>query len=110
MVAASRSCVIGRGNSAFCSLHEDGGRLGVPDPDGQEAVLRLYLQQHDRLLAGHIEADAVDRDSLKAFHDPSQARSTTKVTPAKAASHPWRPRFHSGPGTAPAASVCRTLP
>ena len=41
-------------------LHQDRGRLGVADPDRQEPVPVGRLQQHDRLLADQVEADAVD--------------------------------------------------
>ena len=41
-------------------LHQDRGSLRVTDPDRQELVGVGGLQQHDRLLADHVEADAVD--------------------------------------------------
>ena len=41
-------------------LHQDRRRLRVADPDGQELVVFDGLQQHDRLLADHVEAHAVD--------------------------------------------------
>ena len=41
-------------------LHQDRRRLGVADPDRQELVAVGGLEQHDRLLADHVEADAVD--------------------------------------------------
>ena len=41
-------------------LHQDRGGLGVADPDRQELVAVDGLEQHDRLLADHVEAHAVD--------------------------------------------------
>ena len=48
-----------RGAGAL-ELHQDRGGLGMADPDRQELVAVGGLQQHDRLLADHVEADAVD--------------------------------------------------
>ena len=48
-------------------LDEDGGGLGVADPDGQELVALQRLEQDDRLLADDVEADAVD-DHLLDVH------------------------------------------
>src|SRR5439155_20461800 len=45
-------------------LHEDGRGLGMADPDRQELVPVAGLQQHDRLLADHVEAHAVDAHIL----------------------------------------------
>jgi hypothetical protein len=45
-------------------LHEDRGGLGVTDPDRQELVPLACLQEHDRLLADHVEAHAVDHHLL----------------------------------------------
>jgi hypothetical protein len=36
----------------------------VADPDRQEAISIRGLQKHDRLLADHVEADAVDLHAL----------------------------------------------
>ena len=46
-------------------LHQDRGRLRVPDPDRQELVRVDSLEQHDRLLADHVEAHAVDDHLLQ---------------------------------------------
>ena len=56
----SRSWVIGRGVPGALELHQDRGRLRMADPDRQELVAVDGLQEHDRLLANHVEADAVD--------------------------------------------------
>ncbi len=45
-------------------LHEDRRGLGMPDPDRQELVAIDGLQEHDRLLANHVEADAVNHHLL----------------------------------------------
>jgi hypothetical protein len=47
-------------------LHQDGGGLGMTDPDRQELVPVARLQEHDRLLADHVEAHAVDDHLLHA--------------------------------------------
>jgi hypothetical protein len=41
-------------------LHQDRRRFGVADPDREELVAVAGLQEHDRLLADHVEADAVN--------------------------------------------------
>ena len=41
-------------------LHQDRRRLGVADPDREEAILVHGLQEHDRLLADRLEAHAVE--------------------------------------------------
>ena len=41
-------------------LHQDRRGLGMADPDRQELVALGRLQQNDRLLADHVEADAID--------------------------------------------------
>ncbi len=46
-------------------LHQDRRRLGVADPDRQEAVAVGRLQKHDRLLADHVEGDSVDLHPLQ---------------------------------------------
>ena len=48
-----------RGAGAL-QLHQDGRRFGMTDPDGQELVRVDGLEQHDRLLADHVERDAID--------------------------------------------------
>jgi hypothetical protein len=48
-------------------LHHDRGRLGVADPDREELVAVAGLQEHDRLLADHVEAYAVDDHLLHAL-------------------------------------------
>ena len=52
-------CHRARGRGAL-ELHQDRRRLRVADPDRQEAVAVDRLQQDDRLLAHHVEADAID--------------------------------------------------
>src|SRR4029079_12863713 len=60
-------------------LDEDGSGLGMADPDGQEFIAVERLQQHDRLLAHHVERDPVDAhllhdfDYATAFGDPTVA-------------------------------------
>ena len=56
----SRSWVIGRGVEAPCSFIRIAAASGVADPDRQELVPVDGLQQDDRLLADHVEADAID--------------------------------------------------
>src|ERR1700722_1044350 len=52
-------------------LHQDRGGLRMADPDRQELVALDGLQEHDRLLANHVEADAVDDHLL---HEKSSER------------------------------------
>ena len=63
-------------------LHQDRGGLGMPDPDREELVRVDGLEQHDRLLADHVEAHAVDDHLLQ-----------------NSSSAPGRPSI--GPGVAP---------
>ena len=46
-------------------LHQDRRGLGMADPDRQELVRVDSLEQHDRLLADHVEAHAVDDHLLQ---------------------------------------------
>src|SRR5919202_1822416 len=55
-------------------LHEDRGGLRVADPDREEPVSVGRLQEHDRLLADHVEAHAVD-DHL--VHPPDLSSECT---------------------------------
>src|SRR4051812_11125448 len=45
-------------------FHQDGRRLWMSDPDRQELVRVDGLEQHDRLLADHVKADAVNHHLL----------------------------------------------
>src|SRR6185312_9231402 len=73
-------------------LHEDGGRLRMADPDGQELVPVGGLQQDDRLLADQIEADSVDEHLLHPRLDLASniAQATRPKTPAYPVSGGWR--------------------
>ena len=51
-------------------LHQDGRGLRVADPDRKELVPLARLEQDDRLLADHVEADAVDDHLLHAERLP----------------------------------------
>ena len=55
-----RSWVIGRGVFAPWSFIRIAAASGWPIQIGQELVALARLQQHDRLLADHVEAHAVD--------------------------------------------------
>src|SRR5262249_18808205 len=55
-------------------LHQDRRRLGVTDPDRQELVAIHGLQQHDRLLADHVEAHSVDGHPLHRVSSRGSAR------------------------------------
>src|SRR3954471_474667 len=57
----------------------------MPDPDRQELVAVDGLEQHDRLLADHVEAHAVDDHFL---HGPLLSRS---LAVSVYAPHPGRP-------------------
>ena len=72
----SRSCVIGRADAAFCSLTRIAAASGWPIQIGEEAVAVGRLQEHDRLLADHVEADPVD--------DHLAHRRTSVPVPAQA--------------------------
>ena len=72
IISLIRSCVMGRGVRGALELHQDRGRLGVADPDRQELVAVDGLQEHDRLLADHVEADPVD-DHLLHLNAPVAA-------------------------------------
>ena len=70
--------------------HEDRGRLGMPDPDRQEAVAVGRLQEHDRLLADHVERDAVDdgcflrgqlHDTRRPEAEPARSRGRRSRSP-----------------------------
>ncbi len=63
-------------------LHEDGGRLGVADPNREELVAVAGLQKHDRLLADHVEADAVD-DHLLHRYRQSRAGGKGRRSPSE---------------------------
>src|SRR5215216_904674 len=56
-----------RGGGAL-ELHEDRGGLRMADPDRQELVSVLGLEQHDRLLSDHVERDPVDDHLLHLVH------------------------------------------
>ena len=60
-------------------LHQDRGRLGMPDPDRQEFVAVNGLQQDDRLLADHVEADAIDLHLLQ-VGDPGFEPGTSSLS------------------------------
>ena len=76
-------------------LHQDRRRLGMADPDRQELVRVDGLEQHDRLLADHVEAHAVDDHLL---HRGSSAAGVS----AKYRLTRGRPRPLHGPAFAPA--------
>ena len=58
--------VVGHGPRKLRVLQfeQNGSGLGLTDPDGEKTVLVLDSQQDDGLLAGDVEADSVDDDSL----------------------------------------------
>src|SRR5438105_9045227 len=56
-------------------LHEDRCGLRMTDPDGEELVAVDSLQEHDRLLANHVEADAIDDHLLHAYPPRGERRS-----------------------------------
>ena len=60
-------------------LHQDRRRLGVADPDREEPVAVDRLQQHDRLLADHVEADPVDLHTLQ-VGDPGFEPGTSSLS------------------------------
>jgi hypothetical protein len=61
-------------------LHQDRRRLRVADPDREKAVAVHGLQQHDRLLTNHVEADSIDLHLLhQVIPGPRRARSCLKA-------------------------------
>ena len=88
-----------RGGGAL-ELHQDRRRLRMPDPDRQELVAVDGLQQHDRLLADHVEADAVDDHLLHERLLGWRARSKYRWTP------PGRPRSRAREGAAEIQGAC----
>ncbi len=63
-MSQSRSWVIGRGVPAPCSFIRIDAASGWPIQIGRNLLPVDRLQEHDRLLANHVEADAVDHHLL----------------------------------------------
>ena len=77
-------------------LHEDRRRLGMADPDREELVALGRLQEHDRLLADHVEAHSVDDHLL---HGQAEGIVAAALRPARpCATQANRPGRGSAPG------------
>ena len=88
-------------------LHEDRGGLRMADPDRQELVAIDGLQEHDRLLANHVEADAVD-DHLLHENPPRGGRPEYRYRIS--AAHAAAERALSAAGSASAQAAAAKAP
>ncbi len=79
--------VVGHGPRQLGALQldENGGGLGVTDPDRQELVAVDRLEQHDGLLADDVEAHTVDDHFVHFVHAVSIRRHGRFLTSVPAA-------------------------